>query len=268
MNAAELVEGLSALPGAQDAGAGGNGIVASRLLNGVEYARSAAVEEPKLRASYKRRHGGGATPLVLLADDPEQTGFVRVLGPQRDGPLRRVRADSFFSVVERTLVVRRLQAVRLLAEELDRLDTERVAGLKVSGLGTEHLYGERLPNSSRWAALTELSEGASRSGWRELLSDLGYTFEPLQPQGYLASADGHPAFVVYPRALVRTSSTTSTPTRDTTPRSCSWSATSRAGIRWRGRLASRTAKVDLAEVPPGPQLRCVRLREGHRPRPH
>lgn len=200
VNATELLDGLGALPGAQDAGADGNGIAASRLLNGVEYARSGQVEEPRLRTSYKRRHGGGATPLVLLADDPEQPGFVRVLGPQREGPLRRVRAASLLGLVEKTLAVRRLQAVRLLAEELERLDTERIAGLKVRGLGTEHLYGTRLPDSPRWQTLTELAEGTSRSGWRELLYDLGYTFEALKPQGYLASAAGRPAFVVYPRA--------------------------------------------------------------------
>ena len=41
----------------------------------------------------------------------------------------------------------------MLAEELDRLDTERIAGLKVQGLGTEHLYGTRLPTSRRWSEL-------------------------------------------------------------------------------------------------------------------
>ena len=64
------------------------------LLNGIEYARASAVEEPKLRSSWKRRQGGGATPLVLVADDPEQPGYVRVLGPQRDGPMRRIRSGS------------------------------------------------------------------------------------------------------------------------------------------------------------------------------
>ncbi|MEJ7798734.1 MAG: hypothetical protein WKF42_09565 [Solirubrobacteraceae bacterium] len=136
MNAAELLDGLGALPGARDAGADGNGIVASRLLNGVEYAHASALEESRLRSAWRQRQGGAATPLVLLADDPEQPGFLRVLGPQRDGPLRRVRADSLFGLVEKTLSVRRLQAVRLLAEELERLDTERIAGLKVRGLGT------------------------------------------------------------------------------------------------------------------------------------
>lgn len=200
VNAAELLDGLAALPGTQDAGGDGNGIVASRLVNGVEYARSSAVDEPRLRGAFKRRQGGGATPLVVVSDDPEQDGFLRVLGPQRDGPLRRVRAESLLGLAEKTLTVRRLQAVRLLAEELDRLDDERIAGLRVRGLGTEHLYGERLPGSPRWADLESIVDGVNRSGWRELLSDLGYSFEALQPQGYLAKAGGRPTLVVHPRA--------------------------------------------------------------------
>jgi hypothetical protein len=200
VNASEVLDGLAALPGARDSGADGNGIIASRLINGIEYARASALEEPKLRSSWKRRQGGGATPLVLVADDPEQRGYVRVLGPQRDGPMRRVRSESLVGLVERTLSVKRLQAVRLLAEELDRLDTERIAGLKVQGLGTEHLYGSRLPASHRWGELSEAVAGISRAGWRELLNDLGYAIEPLRPAGYLAKAAGHPALVVHPHA--------------------------------------------------------------------
>jgi hypothetical protein len=191
---------LAALPGARDSGADGNGIIASRLLNGIEYARASAVEEPRLRSSWKRRQGGGATPLVVVADDPEQPGYVRVLGPQRDGPMRRIRGEALVGLVERTLSVKRLQAVRLLAEELDRLDIERIAGLKVQGLGTEHLYGSRLPASRRWGELAETIAGVSRAGWRELLNDLGYAIEPLRPAGYLAKAAGHPAIVVHPHA--------------------------------------------------------------------
>ena len=200
MNASEILDALAALSGARDSGADGNGITASRLLNGIEYARASAVEETKLRSSWKRRQGGGATPLVLVADDPEQEGYVRVLGPQRDGPMRRIRSESLIGLVERTLSVKRLQAVRLLAEELDRLDTERIAGLKVQGLGTEHLYGSRLPASRRWDELRETISGVSRAGWRELLNDLGYAIEPLRPAGYLAKAAGHPAIVVHPHA--------------------------------------------------------------------
>ncbi len=200
MNASEVLDSVAALPGARESGVEGNGIIASRLLNGIEYSRATAVEESKLRGSWKRRQGGGATPLVLMADDPEQSGFVRVLGPQRDGAMRRVRSESLFGLVERTLSVSRLQAVRLLAEELDRLDTERIAGLKVRGLGTEHLYGSRLPASRRWSELRAAVDGVNRAGWRELLGDLGYIIEPLKPAGYLAKAGGHPAIVVHPRA--------------------------------------------------------------------
>ncbi len=200
VNACQAAASLASLPGALDSGANGNGIVASCLLNGIEYATALAVDEPKLRASWKRRQGGGATPLVLVADDPEQQGFLRVLGPQRDGPMRRVRSESLLGLIERSLSVTRLQAVRMLAEELDRLDTERIVGLKVRGLGTEHLYGSRLPASRRWAELRDIVSGTNRAGWRELLGDLGYTIEPLKPAGYLAKAAGRPAVVVHPHA--------------------------------------------------------------------
>ena len=200
MKASELLAHVAALSGAVDAGTDGSDILDSRLVNGIEYAQAARAEESKLRATWKRRQGGGATPLVLLVDDPEQRGFLRVLGPQRDGPMRRVRSESLVGLVERTRSVKRLQAVRLLAEELDRLDTERIAGLKVRGLGTEHLYGARLPKSRRWSELSEIVDGASRAGWRELLGGFGYTIEPLKSTGYLAKAGGHPSVVIHPHA--------------------------------------------------------------------
>jgi hypothetical protein len=138
VNAGELFAGVSALGGARDAGADGNGIAASRLVNGIEYAQAPAVDEPRLRSAWTKRQGGGATPLVLIADDPEAEGHVLVLGPQKDGPLRRVRAEAMLGLIERTAPLKRLQAARLVAEEVERLDLERVAGLKVRGLGTEH----------------------------------------------------------------------------------------------------------------------------------
>ncbi len=203
VTATELLRGLANLPASQDAGGKVDGIAGSVLVSGVEYARATVLEEARLRAAWKRREGGGATPLVLFTDDPdsERVGFVRVLGPQREGPLRRVRADSLLELVRRTLSMERVRAVRLIAEELDRLDVERVAGLRVRGLGTEHLYGERLPSSpKRWHELETLVDGVSRAGWRELLSDLGYTIEQLRPAGYLAKFGGRPAIVIYPRA--------------------------------------------------------------------
>lgn len=198
MNAAELLTGVGALSGARASGQDGNGITSSRLLNGIEYAHASDAPEAKLRAAWRQRQGGGAAPLVLVADDPDASGLVLVLGPQNDGPLRRIRADAMLGVVKRTLPLKRIHAIRLVAEEVERLDAERVAGLKVRGLGTEHLYGERLPGQARWSRLRELSDGVNRAGWRELLGDLGYALSPLPRKGYLCTAGDRPAVVVHP----------------------------------------------------------------------
>ncbi len=199
VNAAELFAGIAAIAGSRDAGSNGDGIVASRLVNGIEYACTTTLEERRLRAAWKRRKGGGAAPLVLVADDPDGEGRVQVLGPGADGPLRRIRAEALLDLAARTQALDRLEAVRQVAQEVDRLDAEGVAGLAVRGLGTEHLYGHRLPASPRWARLTELVESVPSAGWRELLGGLGYTIEDLPRRGYLARAEGAPAIVVHPR---------------------------------------------------------------------
>ena len=198
MNAIELFEGLAALPGSKDAGAT-NGIAATRLINGVEYAHITVVEERQMRAAWKRRRGGGAVPLLAVADDPENEGHVRVLGPQPEGPIRRIRTDSLFDLISRTAGMGRLEAVRQVAQEVERLDTEGVAGLTVRGLGSEHLYRVRLPSSERWESMRTLSHGLPATGWREVLSALGYQLERLPKRGYLASHDGRPVVLVHPR---------------------------------------------------------------------
>ncbi len=130
VRAAELFQGFAALPGARDAGGQGGDIADTVLVSGIEYARTDLLEERRLRAAWKRREGGRPTPLVLVADDPdtERPGFVRVLGPERDGPLRRVRSESMLELARRTISMSRPHAVRLVAEELDRLDAERLCG--------------------------------------------------------------------------------------------------------------------------------------------
>ncbi len=198
MNANELFDGLAGLPGSRDAGAT-NGISASRLVNGVEYAHAAGVDERRLRAAWKRRRGGGAVPLLLIGDDPADEGRLRVLGPQPEGPVRKIRAESLFDLISRTAGMGKLEAVRQVAQEVERLDTEGVAGLAVRGLGSEHLYAKRLPQSARWEKLKQTTDGLSTVGWREVLTGLGYEVAPLPKRGYLASSGGEPLIVVHPR---------------------------------------------------------------------
>ena len=198
MNATELFEGIEAIPGSKDAGSA-DGVPQSRVVNDIEFGRTAAADERKIRATWKRRQGGGAAPLLLIADDPEQADHVRVLGPQRDGPLRRVRAEALFELVREAADLGRVEAIRRLAEELERLDAEGIPGLVVRDLGTRHLYSTRLPAGDRWEALSELATDVPTGGWREALEALGYEISELPNRGYLAKWRKRPVLVIHPR---------------------------------------------------------------------
>ena len=199
MNASEFFVALAAIAGSREAGARGDGVAESRLVNGVEYARVAASDDTELRRAWKGRWGGGAIPLVLVADDPDEGGMLRVLGPQESGPVRRIRAEAMRDLVRRAAGMTRLEAVRHVAQEVERLDTAQgVAGLAVRGLGTEHLYKVRLPRSPRWGELARLAKAAPRTGWRDLLVHFGYALERLPRHGYLARFEGRPVAVVHP----------------------------------------------------------------------
>ena len=113
--------------------------------------------------------------------------------------MRRLRAESLFDLIARTPALRKLEAVRQVAQEVERLDTEGVAGLAVRGLGSEHLYAKRLPRLKRWEVLREMTQGLSTVGWREVLTGLGYEVASLPKRGYLASSGGEPVIVVHPR---------------------------------------------------------------------
>lgn len=198
MDANELFEGIEAIPGSEDAGSA-EGVPKSRVLNKIEFARAAAVDERKIRASWKRRQGGGAIPLLLIADDPESKDRVQVLGPQPDGPIRKVRAEALLELVRTAAELGRVAAIRRLAEELERLDADGVPGLVVRGLGTAHLYGTRLPaKEERWAELERLSEGAPAGDWRSALEALGYEISQLAKKGFIAKSGGKPGLVVHP----------------------------------------------------------------------
>ena len=200
MNAAELFDLIDSLAGSREAGSDGNGVVASRLLAGIEYGQANSAAETKLRSAWKKRSAGGPTPLVLVADDPEAEGRLVVLGPRGDGPLRLVRTESLGELIARTREMGDLEAVRFFAQEIDRLDTGGIAGVAARGLGTPHLLGKRLPDSDRWDELSELAASAAGKDWRDALAGLGYDLERLSDRGYLASFDGRPVALIHPHS--------------------------------------------------------------------
>lgn len=197
MNADELFDLLEGMEGGRDAGSG-SGVDRSRLVTGVEYALAPAADERKLRAAWKRRQGGGAVPLVLISAG-ENGGPLRVLGPAKDGPLRSVRAESLAELVKRTAGMGELESQRFVAAEIERLDSERIAGVVVRGLGTEHLLATRLPRSQRWPQLEELAPATGKIEWRDVLTDLGYKLERLPYRGWLARHDGKAVLLIHPK---------------------------------------------------------------------
>lgn len=200
VTAAELSDALAALPGVQPVVAAHAGIASSRVVGGVEIAVATDAEERALRRVWRERSGGGPMPLLVLADDPDHDSVVRALGPTTGGgPVRIVSANELIRVLERLPSLPGLQAVRELAEELDRLDQASVSGLRVRGLGTEHLFQTRLPRSPRWPRLAERAEGLPRE-WRPLLETLGYSLDRLPARGYLLRHGDTRVAVVHPLA--------------------------------------------------------------------
>lgn len=198
MNEVELFDLLEGLEGSRDAGGGGGEVQRSRLVRGIEYALGPPADERKLRAIWKRRQGGGATPLMLVASS-ENGGSLKVLGPAKDGPLRTVKAESLAELVRRTEAMGELESQRFVAAEIDRLDSERIAGVVVRGLGTEHLLSTRLPRSARWTGLAAKAPTEGKSEWRDLLRDLGYELDRLPERGWLARYGGKAVLVVHPK---------------------------------------------------------------------
>jgi hypothetical protein len=201
VTARDLFAALSALPGVRTVPSARGDVLESRIVGGVEIARSEVIDERPLRRLWRERSAGGPTPLLLVVNDPEREGTLRALGPlSEDGPLRAIAGDDMLALLSRLPALSGLRAVRELAEELDRLDRgDGVAGLVVRGLGTRHLYEQRLRRGPRWAQLKAVAEQASGE-WRDLLSALGYGVERRHHRGWLLRYGGRPVAVVLPVA--------------------------------------------------------------------
>jgi Eco57I restriction-modification methylase len=200
VNAVELLAAVAGLPGSRSVALTGDEILESRLLAGVEVARVGDPDEKELRKLWQARHGNGTTPLLLVSDDTDAPETLRALGPlSHDGPVRVVSAENLLRLLERLPALEKLQAVRELAEELDRLDQAGISGLQVRGLGPDHLFRERLRKDNRWQELADLSAELPTE-WRALLEALGYTLEQLPVRGYLLRFEDAPVAVVRPLA--------------------------------------------------------------------
>lgn len=200
VNAGDLLESVVGLPEAQAVAAAEAEIGASAIVAGVEIARATISDADKLRRLWKLRNGGGATPLLLVADDPDEDGSLRVLGPvSHDEQMYVVAAESLDRLIRGIAPLSRLQATRQLGRELRNLDQTDVAGLRVQGLGTNHLFSHRLRGKPVWKKLADAAERVSKPDWEDVFHALGYELEKLPGAGYLASHDKRPVCVVHPK---------------------------------------------------------------------
>jgi hypothetical protein len=202
MDANELLAALRAAPGAREIRVP-EPLTDGVVVAGVEVVSVATAPERTLRRLWRGRHGGGATPLILVADDASREGCVLTLGTLDAGaPLRAVSADALLRVLERVASLPRLEAVREIAAELERLDQAGIPGLKVRELLTLHTLDTRLRRDAvRWPRLAELAKAAPPGGdWRATVSALGYDLERRRHRGWLARYEGRPIAVIHPKA--------------------------------------------------------------------
>lgn len=200
MTSEELFEILAAAPGARRVPVDPP-LTAALLVAGIEVAASRPVAERTLRKVWRERRGHSATPLLLVSADASRPGCLAVLGTvDAAGPIRSVDAGALRDVLMRIASRPRLEAVRELTAELDRLDQGGIPGLKLRDLLTLHTLDIRLrKDATRWGRAVEATKAIGKgSDWRATLTGLGYDIERRQRRGFLARFEGRPVIVVHP----------------------------------------------------------------------
>ncbi len=81
MNARDLLERL--IENGMPAVRLGPGVTHAVMAGPVEVAAASRADEPFFRARWRERVGSSPQPYLLLADEPETAGKLRVLGPTR-----------------------------------------------------------------------------------------------------------------------------------------------------------------------------------------
>ncbi|MEJ7764439.1 MAG: hypothetical protein WKF86_02990 [Acidimicrobiales bacterium] len=204
MNAVELLDSLAGVPGVRLVPSAPP-ITGALVVAGAEVAAIPPTADRAFRAAWRRRRGGAATPLLLVTDAADRRGALAVLGPQSaDTDVRTIDAADLAAVLSRLAGLSRLEAVRQLAAELDRLDQRGIPGLRLSGLLTQHTVEHRVRrNPLRWGQLGACTKDLTRgSDWQTVLRGLGYEVQrrAVPKTGHLLRFEGHPVAVVHPLA--------------------------------------------------------------------
>ena len=202
VNAPELIEHLTQAGLARPRSAS-SGTVRTVALGPIEVAESERPSDTFMRARWKEGVGGGATPYLLVADDPQRPGRIRVLGPTAGNrPILSVEPQLLADSLQQVANLPAFDAVRRLADDLTRIGGD---GLTVHDLLTRHTLEHRFKGDpSRWAAARELvARVRPTDSWRQVLTKLGYTLQQLPNRGHLSRYKGRPVTVIHPKAASR-----------------------------------------------------------------
>lgn len=149
----------------------------------IEVARAVRASDTFMRARWRKRVQTGGMAYLLIADEPDETGRTRVLGPtSAKSPIHSVRGELLAEALQSSAGLPSLEAVRRIAADLARMTGD---GLDVNGLLTRHTLEHRLRGDpSRWDEAAELTRSLrSTDVWRHVFHKLGYTVEQLPHRG-------------------------------------------------------------------------------------
>lgn len=200
MTAPDLIRRLVREAVARPLAAPGAEALPRATIGDIEIATSASTTDAAMRAEWRALSAGVTRRCLLLADDPKRPDRLRVLGPvTHQGPVRSVDAGHLAKSLESLADLAPLEAVRRLADELNRAAGN---GLAFNGLLTRHTLESRYRRDpARWErarrAVADLPPAPS--SWRQTLSALGYRLDRLPRRGYLAVHEGRPVAVVHPK---------------------------------------------------------------------
>ena len=202
MTASELLQQLAQL-GLARPRPPRRGIVQAVVIGPIEVAVGKRPSDTFMRARWKERVGGTATPYLVIADEPQLPGRVRVLGPTAGNrPIHSVNAELLADSLKTAATLPPFDAVRRIADDVTRIGGD---GLTFHGLLTPHTLEYRFKGDpARWTSAADQVRGV-RPGdsWRAALTKLGYTLQQLPNRGHLARHKGRPIAVIHPKAAAR-----------------------------------------------------------------
>ncbi len=200
VTAADLIRSLVREGVARPLAVGTADTLPAATVGGVEVAVSRLPGERSMRAEWRKRAAGAATPLLLIADDPATPGRLLALGPTtHQSSVRSVGDAHLANSLKQLAGLSPLHAVRRLTADLNRAAGD---GLALNGLLTRHTLESRFKGDpARWTAARDAVAALPTPGsaWRQMLAALGYRLERLPQRGYLAFHEGKPVAVVHPK---------------------------------------------------------------------